>query len=104
VGRPLGVRSDYDRLQPGDTIRITDVAAALKAGREIAAAVDGSDEPIMLWHHLSERQIDILLAGGAINWRGNAQSEWGQTSLHNQYGVSHEICRSAVRLQSAVRI
>jgi aconitate hydratase len=67
--------SDYDHLQPGDTIRIADVAAALKAGREIAAAIDGSDDPIMLCHHLSERQIDILLAGGAINWRGNAQSE-----------------------------
>ena len=59
--------SDYDRLQPGDTIRIADVAAALKAGREIAAVIDGSEEPIMLWHQLSERQIDILLAGGAIN-------------------------------------
>jgi aconitate hydratase len=65
--------SDYDRLQPGDTIRITDVATALTAGREIAAAVDGSEEPIMMWHHLSKRQIDILLAGGAINWRGDTR-------------------------------
>lgn len=24
---------------------------------------------------VSERQINILLAGGAINWRGNAQGE-----------------------------
>jgi hypothetical protein len=45
----------------------------LKAGREIGAAVDGSEEPIMLWHHLSERQIDILLAGGAINCHSKHQ-------------------------------
>jgi len=61
--------SDYDRLQPGDTIRIAGIAEALKVSREIHAKVEGSDGPIRLRHTLSERQIDILLAGGAINWR-----------------------------------
>jgi aconitate hydratase len=61
--------SDYDRLQPGDTIRIAGVAEALKARREIQGAVDGSDGPMRLRHGLSDRQIDVLLAGGAINWR-----------------------------------
>jgi aconitate hydratase len=67
--------SDYDRLQPGDTIRITDVAAALKGSREITAAVDDSQETITLRHNLSERQIAILLAGGAINWREDSRPD-----------------------------
>ncbi len=61
--------SDYDRLQPGDTIRIASIAEVLKASREVHAEVEGSDGRIRLRHSLSERQIDILLAGGAINRR-----------------------------------
>lgn len=66
--------SDYDRLQPGDTIRIAGVAKALQASREIRAEVEGADEPIRLRHALSERHIDILLAGGAIGRRRERQS------------------------------
>ena len=55
--------ADYDRLQPGDTIRIAGIAEALKVSREIHAKVEGSDGPIRLRHTLSERQIDILLGG-----------------------------------------
>ena len=66
--------SDYDRLQPGDTIRIAGVAKALQASREIRAEVEGSDEPLRLRHALSERHIDLRLAGVAINWRRQRQS------------------------------
>jgi hypothetical protein len=66
--------SDYDRLKQGDTIRIVGVAKALKTSLEINAAVKGSDRTIRLRHMLSERQIDILLAGGAINWRRDKAS------------------------------
>jgi hypothetical protein len=30
--------------------------------------IDGSDDSITLHHNLSQRQIKILMAGGAINW------------------------------------
>jgi len=66
--------SDYECLQPSDTIRIAGVVQALTASREIRAEVEGSDEPLRLCHALSERQIDIQLAGGAINWRHERQS------------------------------
>jgi aconitate hydratase len=59
--------SDYDRLQAGGRIRIPAIAGALKASPEIRGEVEGSDGPISLCHTLSERQIDILMAGGAIN-------------------------------------
>jgi aconitate hydratase len=66
--------SDYERLQPGQTIRLIRIRDALTAGREIQADVEASDEPIRVRHMLSNRQIDILLAGGAINWRRGRQS------------------------------
>jgi aconitate hydratase len=64
--------SDHNRLAPGDTVRIPDIEYALPAAEQIVATVDGSDNPITLPHNLSDRQIEILMAGGAINWRHNA--------------------------------
>jgi len=60
--------SDYDRMKLGDTIRISDLANALPANEEINGTVDGWREPVKLRHSLSPRQIEVLLAGGAINW------------------------------------
>ncbi len=59
--------SDYDRLEIGDMIEITGVAEALAAARDITAKVRGKDE-IRLAHGLSPRQVEVLLAGGVINW------------------------------------
>lgn len=47
--------NDYDRIHVGDTIRIPTVKTAFHAGAEIAATVDGNDNPIRLRHNLSER-------------------------------------------------
>jgi aconitate hydratase len=66
--------SDYDRLKQGDKIRIDGIAAALKTGGEVRVEVEGSATSLRLCHTLSERQIDVLLAGGAINWRREHQS------------------------------
>ena len=66
--------SDYDRIHAGDTIRIANVEAALTAGNEIIATIDGSDDSITQLHHnLSQRQIKTLMAGGAINWHDNRE-------------------------------
>jgi hypothetical protein len=40
----------------------------LTAGKQIVATINGSDGPIRLRRNLSERKIEILMAGGAINW------------------------------------
>jgi len=63
--------SDYDRIHAGDTIRIANVEAALTAGNEIVATIDGSNYSITSHHNLSQRQIKILTDGGAINWHDN---------------------------------
>jgi predicted aconitate hydratase len=65
--------SDYDRIDAGDTIRIANVEAALRAGNEIIATIDGSNDSVTLHHNLSQRQTEILMAGGAINWRHDRQ-------------------------------
>jgi aconitate hydratase len=73
--------AEYDRLQPRDTIRIANVEAALRAGKQIVATIDGFDTSMTLQHNLSQRQIEILIAGGAINWRSNR--EVARTAEHD---------------------
>lgn len=58
--------ADYDGLEIGDVVEIADVAGTLKAGKAVTARVRGRE--IALRHDLSDRQIEVLLAGGVINW------------------------------------
>jgi aconitate hydratase len=57
--------ADYDGLSKGDTIRLDDIPAQLNAGRDL---VVHAQRDISVHHTLSPRQIDVLLAGGLINW------------------------------------
>ena len=61
---------DYDRLKPGDSLELLDVASSLNAGKNIAAKVNGQFE-IKLFTQLSGRERDILLCGGKINYIKN---------------------------------
>jgi aconitate hydratase len=81
-------QSDYDRLQPGDTLRVPHIESALTAAQEIRATVDGSDRPITLRHNLSDRQIEILLAGGAINWCNKHQTHTKRRQDHQAHRKS----------------
>ncbi|HDQ25672.1 MAG TPA: aconitate hydratase, partial [bacterium] len=58
---------DYDRIKPGDTLELFDAAESLKAGKNIRAKVNGSYE-IKLFTQLSEREKEIITAGGKINY------------------------------------
>ena len=59
--------ADYERIGQGEVIRIEDIHDALHSGaRELSARID--ERAVALRHDLSQRQIDILLAGGIINW------------------------------------
>ncbi|PZX12358.1 aconitase [Palleronia aestuarii] len=63
-----GMRPDF---RIGDTIVIEGIREQLDAGRTVAAEIrraDGSTEPLELDHALSERQVDIMMGGGVINW------------------------------------
>jgi aconitate hydratase len=58
---------DYDRIERGDVLRIRSVRPTLRRHDRITVGVAGK-APIALRHDLSPRQIDLLLAGGVINW------------------------------------
>ncbi len=61
--------ADYEALQPGAVVRLRGVIDALRGGPEIEVEIEGSGKPLRLHHALSTRQIEILKAGGAVNWR-----------------------------------
>lgn len=59
---------DYERINMGDTILITDVIHAIKSGNQVMAKIENKGETIQLQHTLSKRQIEVLIEGGLINW------------------------------------
>ncbi len=65
---------DYQRLQQGDMIVILDVVSLLKMSDELTVRIENKNIDVALKHRLSKRQIDILAAGGLINWVKNASS------------------------------
>lgn len=58
---------DADPLAPGDVLRLTDLRAAVANGQQVQVEVGG--RTLQARHALSGRQVDVLLAGGLINWR-----------------------------------
>ena len=60
--------ADYERVEPGDVIQITDLHAMLAQGHELAAGIANKNRTLRLRHDLSSRQLELLRAGGIINW------------------------------------
>lgn len=60
--------ADYDRLGEGDTIVLDDPHGAVQRADDVVLTVDGKAIKIAARHGLSPRQVEILLAGGLINW------------------------------------
>ncbi|SEA84903.1 aconitate hydratase [Thalassobacillus cyri] len=66
---PLTFRDekDYDKLEKGDLIQLDDLRKSIQTGTIVKANVQGK-QAIQLEHALSDRQIDMMLKGGLINW------------------------------------
>jgi aconitase A len=60
--------SDYDSIEQGDTLALSGVPEALQGGRELRLENRTRDTELTLRYELSERQVDVLLKGGLINW------------------------------------
>lgn len=58
---------DYDKLEIGDVMHVKNIKTSLEKGTDIPAEIKGKEE-IALEHALSERQVEILIEGGLINW------------------------------------
>jgi aconitate hydratase len=59
---------DYDLIKLKDVLVIKDILKSLKKGNEIKATLENKKDTFILHHDLSSRQVDILIAGGLINW------------------------------------
>jgi aconitate hydratase len=57
---------DYARVGVGDVLVVVGLRAALASGREFALRVEPAGRMIRVRHTLSERQVEVVLAGGLI--------------------------------------
>lgn len=60
--------SDYQKINKDDVIVIKDVPKILNESHEITAHIQNKEMTILLRHTLSKRQIEVLIAGGLVNW------------------------------------
>jgi aconitate hydratase len=59
---------DYERIQPGDALRLTDLRQQVTAGQEITIEMNSGTKSLRAHHGLSARQVDVFLSGGLVNW------------------------------------
>lgn len=59
---------EYDVLEEGDILEATGLRAKISAGNEFSIGIKGKNKQIKVRHTLSERQTEIMLKGGIINW------------------------------------
>ncbi len=60
-------RNDYEKISPGDILAIANLRKTLKHGNSIEVVNKTTGEKYQTNHALSQRQVEILLAGGIIN-------------------------------------
>lgn len=59
---------DYDKISVGDELALPEIKAELKAGKEITLKNITKNEEYKLICDVSERQVDILCAGGLLDY------------------------------------
>ncbi|MFB4165281.1 aconitate hydratase [Alteribacillus sp. JSM 102045] len=59
---------DYNQIEPGDMIVMKNLRESIKKGNELTASLKDKNKEIKVLHALSDRQVDIMLTGGLINW------------------------------------
>ncbi|HEV2613396.1 MAG TPA: aconitate hydratase [Gammaproteobacteria bacterium] len=58
---------EYDDIQQGDILELSHIREAVQKGRDITVFNKTRNKSYLCEHHMSPRQIDVLLAGGLIN-------------------------------------
>ena len=71
VPMTLANEADYDKIAEGDDIAIEGFAEAIKDADEATLVVKKTGERVPLVLNFSERQREILLAGGTLNYTKN---------------------------------
>jgi len=62
--------SDYDKLEQGDMLQFENIKQAIQQGKQFNITVkgEGKNKTIPVKHNLTKRHIELILAGGIINW------------------------------------
>lgn len=60
--------TDYERLTQGDVLIMENVHEKISTSKQFYLDIKDKEERILVEHALSERQIEVMLAGGLINW------------------------------------
>ena len=60
--------ADYDKIAPGDAVEIPDVRGRIERGANVVLVNKTQGAEIPLEYNFSDRQRDILLAGGTLNY------------------------------------
>jgi aconitate hydratase len=68
---------DYDDLKQGDVIQLSDLPGQLTPGQPVTATVPSGHRKLRLAHQLSERQIEMVMAGGRIPSASRQQKNQG---------------------------
>lgn len=63
--------SDYEKIDQGTVLSFENVHEAIQRSNRFDVKIKDSDETITVEHDLTDRHIDIVLAGGIINWMKN---------------------------------
>ncbi|MFW5942634.1 MAG: aconitate hydratase [Chloroflexota bacterium] len=58
---------DWDAIVEDDVLRLPDVRRAIRTGEELEVINETNDQRMKVRHDLSQRQVEMLLAGGLIN-------------------------------------
>lgn len=58
---------DYDRIDQGDVLRMSEAREAIQRGKEVAVVNETKNESYITLHSLSPRQLKMVLAGSLIN-------------------------------------
>ena len=59
---------DYDSIDQNDVLYLPDVKAEITAGKEVKLINKTKNEEYVLCYDLSDRQRDMILAGGLLNY------------------------------------
>ncbi|HET7627235.1 MAG TPA: aconitate hydratase [Bacillales bacterium] len=59
---------DFEQLEQGDVIELSQLHDQITQGNEVQVKVKGKELSFTAHHSLSPRQIDVVLAGGQLNW------------------------------------
>ncbi|HSM56247.1 MAG TPA: aconitate hydratase [Candidatus Sulfomarinibacteraceae bacterium] len=58
---------DWEAIVEGDVLRLPDIRRAIRTGEELEVINETNDQRMKVRHSLSQRQVEMLLAGGLIN-------------------------------------